>query len=140
MTDIDRRLLIGLAGVAGATLATKLAQGGSLNPPPGPVAPTGKTTDQIEPRIDLLNAPASANVTSDASTHFIISSSGSYYLSANVLVTKAYGIRIAASRVTLDLCGFQIHRDGSASFYCADPDGIVIQMLYEPTLSSQNIS
>ena len=34
---------------------------------------------------------------------------------------------------------FKIHRDGSASFYCADPDGIVIQMLYEPTLSSQTI-
>jgi catechol 2,3-dioxygenase-like lactoylglutathione lyase family enzyme len=35
---------------------------------------------------------------------------------------------------------FKIHRDGSASFYCADPDGIVIQMLYEPKLSSQGIS
>jgi catechol 2,3-dioxygenase-like lactoylglutathione lyase family enzyme len=35
---------------------------------------------------------------------------------------------------------FKIHRDGSASFYCADPDGAVIQMLYEPTLSPQNIS
>jgi catechol 2,3-dioxygenase-like lactoylglutathione lyase family enzyme len=35
---------------------------------------------------------------------------------------------------------FKIHRDGSASFYCADPDGIVIQMLYEPTLSRQQIS
>jgi catechol 2,3-dioxygenase-like lactoylglutathione lyase family enzyme len=34
---------------------------------------------------------------------------------------------------------FKIHRDGSASFYCADPDGIVIQMLYEPTLSRQKI-
>jgi catechol 2,3-dioxygenase-like lactoylglutathione lyase family enzyme len=34
---------------------------------------------------------------------------------------------------------FKIHRDGSASFYCADPDGIVIQMLYEPQLSSQEI-
>ena len=32
---------------------------------------------------------------------------------------------------------FKIHRDGSASFYCADPDGIVIQMLYEPQLSVQ---
>lgn len=30
---------------------------------------------------------------------------------------------------------FKIHRDGSASFYCVDPDGIVIQMLYEPHLS-----
>lgn len=34
---------------------------------------------------------------------------------------------------------FKIHRDGSASFYCADPDGVVIQMLYEPTLSVQQI-
>ena len=32
---------------------------------------------------------------------------------------------------------FKIHRDGSASFYLADPDGIVIQMLYEPRLSLQ---
>ena len=34
---------------------------------------------------------------------------------------------------------FKRHRDGSASFYCADPDGVVIQMLYEPTLSGQRI-
>ena len=34
---------------------------------------------------------------------------------------------------------FKIHRDGSASFYCSDPDGIVIQMLYEPQLSRQAI-
>jgi catechol 2,3-dioxygenase-like lactoylglutathione lyase family enzyme len=34
---------------------------------------------------------------------------------------------------------FKIHRDGSASFYCADPDGIVIQLLYEPQLSLQAI-
>jgi catechol 2,3-dioxygenase-like lactoylglutathione lyase family enzyme len=32
---------------------------------------------------------------------------------------------------------FKIHRDGSASFYLADPDGIIIQMLYEPNLSRQ---
>ena len=35
---------------------------------------------------------------------------------------------------------FKVHRDGSASFYCADPDGVTIQMLYEPTLSPQKIS
>ncbi len=34
---------------------------------------------------------------------------------------------------------FERHRDGSASFYCADPDGVVIQMLYEPRLSRQEI-
>jgi hypothetical protein len=34
---------------------------------------------------------------------------------------------------------YKVHRDGSASFYCADPDGIVIQLLYEPSLSRQTI-
>ena len=34
---------------------------------------------------------------------------------------------------------FKVHRDGSASFYCTDPDGILIQMLYEPQLSVQTI-
>ena len=27
------------------------------------------------------------------------------------------------------------HRDGSYSFYVADPDGNTVQVLYEPTLS-----
>jgi catechol 2,3-dioxygenase-like lactoylglutathione lyase family enzyme len=31
------------------------------------------------------------------------------------------------------------HRDGSRSFYCLDPDGLRIQVLYEPTLSKQRI-
>ena len=31
------------------------------------------------------------------------------------------------------------HRDGSRSFYCFDPDGLRIQVLYEPTLSHQRI-
>jgi catechol 2,3-dioxygenase-like lactoylglutathione lyase family enzyme len=32
------------------------------------------------------------------------------------------------------------HRDGSRSLYFADPDGNVIQILYEPTLSTQRLS
>lgn len=31
------------------------------------------------------------------------------------------------------------HRDGSRSLYCFDPDGNVIQVLYEPTLSTQRL-
>lgn len=34
---------------------------------------------------------------------------------------------------------FKMHRDGSASFYCADPDGAVIQMLYELHISRQEV-
>ncbi|HXN85924.1 MAG TPA: VOC family protein [Candidatus Binataceae bacterium] len=32
------------------------------------------------------------------------------------------------------------HRDGSVSFYIRDPDGIVIQILYEPAISPRNLS
>jgi len=112
MTDLDRRLMLGAAGIAGAALAARLAQARSLNPPPGPVAPTGKTTDQIEPRIDLLNAPAAANVTSDANAHYIINDPGSYYLSANLAVSKSVGIQINADGVVLDLSGFQVSAAG----------------------------
>ncbi|MBM4119922.1 MAG: VOC family protein [Nitrospira sp.] len=31
----------------------------------------------------------------------------------------------------------QHHRDGSYSFYMTDPDGTVVQVLYEPTISKQ---
>jgi catechol 2,3-dioxygenase-like lactoylglutathione lyase family enzyme len=32
------------------------------------------------------------------------------------------------------------HRDGSRSFYCLDPDGVRIQVLFEPVLSRQRIT
>ena len=85
-----------------------LAQG-SLTPP-GVPAPTMKTLEQIEPRIDLQNAPASAVTTTDANFHYIITQPGSYYLSANLGVTKLNGIQINAEGVTLDLNGFEISR------------------------------
>src|SRR5262245_9100585 len=31
------------------------------------------------------------------------------------------------------------HRDGSRSFYCLDPDGLKIQVIYEPTLWRQTL-
>ena len=80
---------------------------GSLTPP-GVPAPTFKTLQQIEPRIDLQNAPASAVTTSDPTFHYIINQPGSYYLSANITATKTAGVRINAEGVTLDLNGFEI--------------------------------
>ena len=32
------------------------------------------------------------------------------------------------------------HRDGSRSFYCLDPDGLRVQVLFEPTLSVQSLA
>jgi catechol 2,3-dioxygenase-like lactoylglutathione lyase family enzyme len=45
---------------------------------------------------------------------------------------RSMGVRLAAEP--------RDHRDGSRSFYCLDPDGVRIQLLYEPTLSRQSIS
>ena len=87
-------------------------------PPPGAPAPTMKTLDQIdthidvkgEKRIDLQNAPAAAVTTTDANYHFVITQPGSYYLSANLGVTKPNGIHVTVAGVTVDLNGFQISR------------------------------
>ena len=29
------------------------------------------------------------------------------------------------------------HRDGARSFYCVDPEGVIVQMIYHPPLSKQ---
>jgi parallel beta-helix repeat protein len=83
---------------------------GSLTPPGAP-APTMKTLDEVEPRTNLQATPAPAGVdTTNANYHFIITQPGSYYLSANLTVSKPNGIQINAEGVTLDLNGFQISR------------------------------
>ncbi len=45
---------------------------------------------------------------------------------------------LAARRIPL-LRPPRTHRDGSRSLYLTDPDGNVIQILYEPTLSAQHL-
>ena len=83
---------------------------GSLTPPGAP-APTMKRLDEIEPRLNLQASPAPAGVdTTDANYHFIINQPGSYYLSANLGVTKANGIKVNVEGVSLDLNGFEISR------------------------------
>jgi catechol 2,3-dioxygenase-like lactoylglutathione lyase family enzyme len=50
----------------------------------------------------------------------------------------AFAARFRARGVTL-AAEPRDHRDGSRSFYCLDPDGLKIQVLYEPTLSHQRL-
>ena len=101
---------------------------GTLTPPPtggqavglaGPLGssgqpmPTMKTLHQIEPRHDLLNGPWGVGSIivdiSDSRAHYVIKQPGSYYLSANLEVSKSHGIIIEADDVILDLNGFSIY-------------------------------
>lgn len=76
---------------------------GPLDPPPGPVAPTYKTLDQVRPGTPIDSLP------------FTVTSPGAYYLTAN-LEYQAAGpaITIDAPDVTLDLSGFTLSGPGPA--------------------------
>ena len=102
MMSASRGLLRGVAGMAImlAGVSGAWAQGGLT--PPGAPGPTMRTLAQVEPRTPISNA------------NFTISSSGSYYLTTN-LVCAGVGITIDADNVTLDLNGFAIIGRDSAS-------------------------
>lgn len=91
------RLSFALAVVLLSTLG--VARAGDLNPPSGPVAPTGLRLDQIEPRTILM--PANAP--------FVITAPGSYALGGPIKAPAgAAAITIQASGVSLDLHGFSV--------------------------------
>ncbi|MCA9307861.1 MAG: hypothetical protein KDA16_15140, partial [Phycisphaerales bacterium] len=81
--------------VAVVLSAAALLFAGDTNPPAGPVAPTMKTLEQVEPRTPIASLP------------YNITAPGSYYLTGN-LATAGNGITVSASDVTIDLMGFTI--------------------------------
>ena len=102
----DRRaMLAGIGGLAAGALLAGKANAGPLNPPAGPVASTGKTLSDVEPRV-MIN---STNTPGVGTNLFNISQPGSYYLGADLIVPSGFsGITINASEVTIDLNGFAI--------------------------------
>lgn len=85
-----------VAGLSGT------APAGELNPPMGPVSPTMKDLDDVEPRTAIRND-------FDNLIPIVISSPGSYYLAENIDAFHGeHGIEITASNVSLDLNGFRI--------------------------------
>jgi hypothetical protein len=108
-----KRARIASIVIATSGLALTTALAGPLDPPAGPVAPTGKTLTEVEPRT-AVNA---ANTPGDSGSMFIISQPGSYYLTGNIVGAGGYaGILINCSNVTLDLNGFELRGGGGASF------------------------
>lgn len=100
--DLFFRALIAAAALSAAGAAVA----GPLTPPAGPVAPTYRTLDQVEPRgaISQPAAPASATAV------VVISQPGSYYLTGPIAAVGArHGIHVQSGNVTLDLNGFTLH-------------------------------
>jgi parallel beta-helix repeat protein len=94
-----------IAAVATLLAASGFLLAGPLNPPSGPVGPTGKTLTEVEPRT-AINA---ANTPGNGQGLYVISQPGSYYLTGDISVpTGKAGIYIMADPVTVDLNGFSI--------------------------------
>lgn len=87
-----------------ALLLSVAAEGGPLTPPPGPVAPTNKTLQQVEPRTPLETVPG------NLSSMHKITQPGSYYLTGNIALAagRFACIEVGASGVTIDLNGFTL--------------------------------
>jgi len=75
-----------------------IAQGGPLDPPQGPISPSFKTLDQVEPRVPIDQVP------------FSITESGSYYLTGNL--SGNAGITVSAPGVMIDLMGHTLEATG----------------------------
>lgn len=96
---------IAAVGVFVGGVAALIVAAGPLNPPAGAVASSYKTLTEVEPRIAI----SAANTPGNATSTFVISQPGSYYLTGNVTGESGKcGVRITADHVTLDLNGFQV--------------------------------
>ncbi len=102
----DRRaLLAGLGGLAAGAFVASRAGAGPLDPPDGPVAPTGKPLADLEPR----TAISDEHTPGDRDSVYRITQPGSYYLTGPVAGQSGkHGIKIEADDVTLDLMGFAV--------------------------------
>jgi len=101
---------VGVVGLVGG--AVVLA--GDIDPPAGPVGPTMKTLEEVEPRTAIHQADVPV----------MIVEPGSYYLAENLTfpaATSGFVISITVDDVTLDLNGFTI--DGQDSM--GSPDFVI---------------
>ncbi len=110
MSHLPRILPASILGASLVIGAALLSHAGPLDPPSGPVTPSYKTLSDVEPR----TAVSSANTPGDATSMFIISKPGSYYLTGNITgLPGKSAISITSSDVTLDLAGFRLTGDAA---------------------------
>jgi hypothetical protein len=123
---------MGVLTTAMLVLVASAALAGPLTPPSGPVAATGKTIGEVEPRI-AINA---TNTPGNASFKYRISRAGSYYLTENLEQSAGVGgIEIAAQNVTLDLNGFAVLSTTATSGVAIQSNGGVAITVMNGTVS-----
>ncbi len=120
-SPFDRRALLAGLGLVGAAALARGVRAGPLNPPPGEIEPTGRTTEEVwnkiargdagcsEPRLPL-NA-----LTGNSTAVHAVTQPGSYYLTGDIQGQPGKNaVEIAASNVTIDLNGFAILGTGGS--------------------------
>jgi len=88
-----------------SALTFAAASAGPLTPPPGPVSPTNKTLQQVEPRTPIQSLAGTAT------SMYKITQPGAYYLTGNIDLAPGNdtGIEVGADGVTIDLNGFTLN-------------------------------
>ncbi len=106
-----------------AGLLAGTAMAGDLNPPPGPITPTGRT-------------PINASTTpGDGTALFAITQAGSYYLTGPVSgAAGRHGIHVTASNVRIDLAGFSMTGIGGSA------DGVFLDGVSNITIIDGQLS
>ena len=121
MNDIDRRSLIAGASLIGAAALVRAAKAGDLNPPAGPIQPTGRALKEVEPRTPVQSLSGTPDYL------YVISQPGSYYLTGDIVVPPnqhAILVTAAPGSVSIDMEGFAIRGGGGGGgggILCATP-------------------
>ncbi len=104
-------MILGVAGLAGVAALSKLASAGPLDPPPGPVTPTGVSLEDLSNRIARgAEGIAEPRTPVPAGFNPTITNPGSYYLTSSVS-----SVSIESDRVQLDLNGFTLTGGSNAA-------------------------
>lgn len=105
-------------GVMGIAALAKAGRG-PIDPPAGPVTPTGRTLDEIYNKIPGSNGTGDGRIPIAGGSYgaggLTISTPGSYVLTGNVSATGPTAITIITSNVTLDLNGFTVTAAGTGA-------------------------
>ncbi|MFT3683706.1 MAG: hypothetical protein QM783_02070 [Phycisphaerales bacterium] len=112
MNELDRRVLLGAAGLAGVAA---ISRAGPLNPPAGAVAGTGRTTTEVYDKVARTSAGLAEaripvqSLSGNAAYMYTINSPGSYYLTDNITAPNGSVVPIfMTAGATLDLNGYTV--------------------------------